>query len=110
MISGQRGHHLKSKYHQILSSLLTWLITKVIPYCRPWGGFHEELTCPVFLEICGDEGFSQSEKEQVNMCGRKYNVGMNEWMELTKHGRDVNCMNDVVDKAIENFGPKPNPK
>jgi hypothetical protein len=60
---------------------------QVIPYCRPCGEFHEELTCPVFIEICGEEGFSRSENEQVNMCGRKYNVGMNDWMELTEHGR-----------------------
>jgi hypothetical protein len=83
---------------------------QVIPYCRPCGEFHEELTCQVFLEICDEEESSKAENEQVNMCGRKYNVGMNEWMELTEHGRDVNCMNDVVDKATERFGPKPNPK
>jgi hypothetical protein len=43
---------------------------------------HKELTCPVFREICGEEGFSQLENEQVNMCGQKYNVGMNDWMKL----------------------------
>jgi hypothetical protein len=37
-----------------------------IPYCRPCGEFHEESTCPVFLEDCyGDYG-----NEQINMCGR----------------------------------------
>jgi len=72
---------------------------QVIHYCRPCGEFHEELTFQVFLEICGEEEFFKSENEQVNMCDRKYNVGMNDWMELIKHGRDVNCMNDVVDKA-----------
>jgi hypothetical protein len=35
---------------------------------------------------------------------------MNEWMELAEHGEDVNCMNDVMDRAIEKFGPKPTPK
>jgi hypothetical protein len=44
------------------------------------------------------------------MCGQKYNVGMNEWMELVEHGEDVNCMNDVVDRATKKFGPKPTPK
>jgi hypothetical protein len=42
------------------------------------------------MKVCGEEGVSRSESEN-NMCGRKYNVGMNEWM--------VTCMNDVVDKA-----------
>jgi hypothetical protein len=31
-------------------------------------------------------------------------------MELTEHGEDVNCMNDVMDRATEKFGPKPTPK
>jgi hypothetical protein len=44
------------------------------------------------------------------MCGRKYNVGMNEWMDLTEHGMDVNYMNDMVDRATEKCGPKPTPK
>jgi hypothetical protein len=83
---------------------------QVIPYYRPCGEFHEELICPIFREICGEEGFSQSKNEQVNMCGQKYNVGMNDWMELTEHGRDVNCMNDVVDKKTKRFSPKPTPK
>jgi hypothetical protein len=82
---------------------------QVIPYCRPCGEFHEESTCPVFLEICGEEGFSRSENEQVNMCGQKYNVGINEWMELAEHGEDMNCMN-VVDRATKKFGPNPTPK
>ena len=70
---------------------------QVIPYCRPCGEFHEESTCQIFLEICDEEGFSNSEHEQVNMCGRKYNVGMIEWMELTEYGEYVICMNDVID-------------
>ena len=44
------------------------------------------------------------------MCGQEYNVGMNEWMELMEHSRDVNCMNEVVEKVTEKFGPKPTPK
>jgi hypothetical protein len=35
---------------------------------------------------------------------------MDEWMELTEYGANVNCMNDVVDKATNKFGPKPTPK
>jgi hypothetical protein len=35
---------------------------------------------------------------------------MDEWMELMEHSREVNCMNEVVDKVTENFGPKPTPK
>jgi hypothetical protein len=31
-------------------------------------------------------------------------------MELTKHGRDVNCMNEDVNKVTKKLGPKPNPK
>jgi hypothetical protein len=77
---------------------------------KPCGEFHEEATCPVFLEICGGEGFSRSENEQVNMCGQRYNVGMSEWMELVEHSEDVNYMNNVVDRATEKFGPKPTPK
>jgi hypothetical protein len=83
---------------------------QVIPYCRPCGQFHEESTCQIFLQICNEGEPSRSENEQVNMFGHEYNVGMNEWMELMEHSRDVNCMNDVVDKVTENFGPKPTPK
>jgi hypothetical protein len=44
---------------------------QAIPYCRPCGEFHEEMTCPVFLEGCDEEDYSNSGNEQVNMCGRK---------------------------------------
>jgi hypothetical protein len=72
---------------------------QVIPYCRPCGEFHEESTCQIFLQICNEGESSRSENEQVNMCVQGYNVGMNEWMELMEHSRDVNCMNEVVDKV-----------
>jgi hypothetical protein len=38
---------------------------QVIPYCRPCGEFHEELTCQIFLEICGEEGSSKSEMNKL---------------------------------------------
>jgi hypothetical protein len=44
------------------------------------------------------------------MCGQEYNVGMNEWMELMEHSREVNCMNEYVDNVTKKFGPKPTPK
>jgi ribonuclease HI len=83
---------------------------QAIPYCRPCGEFHEEMTCPVFLEGCDEEDYSNSGNEQVNMCGRKYNVGMHDWMEFVEQGGNANCMNNVVDKATEKFGPKPTPQ
>jgi hypothetical protein len=57
-----------------------------IPYCRPCGEFHEEVTCPVFLEGCYDNDYGSQGNEQVNMCGRKYNVGMYDWMDLLNMG------------------------
>jgi hypothetical protein len=83
---------------------------QAIPYCRPCGEFHEEMTCPVFLEGCDEEDYSNSGNEQVNMCGRKYNVGMHDWMEFVEQGSSASCMNNVVDKATEKFGPKPTPQ
>jgi hypothetical protein len=44
------------------------------------------------------------------MFGHEYNVGMDEWMDLMEHSKDVNCMNNVVDRAIEKFGPGPTPE
>jgi hypothetical protein len=44
------------------------------------------------------------------MCGRKYNVGVYDWMHYDEHGNNVNFMNNVVDKATEKFGPKPTPQ
>ena len=44
------------------------------------------------------------------MFGHEYNVDMNKWMELMEHSREVNCMNEVVDKVTENFGLNPTPK
>jgi hypothetical protein len=81
-----------------------------IPYCRPCGEFHEEMTCLVFLEGCDEEDYSNSGNEQVNMCGRKYNVGMYDWMEFAKQGSSASCMNNVVEKEIEKFVPKPTPQ
>jgi hypothetical protein len=83
---------------------------QIIPYCRPCGQFHEESTCQIFLQVCNEGEPSRPEHEQVNMFGHEYNVGMNEWMEITEHSREVNCMNDVVDKATKRFGPNPTPK
>jgi ribonuclease HI len=81
-----------------------------IPYCRPCGEFHEEVTCPVFLEGCYDDDYGNQGNEQINMCGRKYNVGMYDWMNLAMFGNSANLMNNVVDKATEKFGPKPTPE
>jgi hypothetical protein len=83
---------------------------QTIPYCRPYGKFYEESTCQIFLQVCNEGEPSRPKHEQVNMFGHEYNVGMNEWMEMMEHSREVNCMNDVVDKATERFGPKPSPK
>ena len=44
------------------------------------------------------------------MCGRKYNVGMYDWMDFVEHDNGASYMNNVVDKAIEKFGPKPTPQ
>jgi len=43
------------------------------------------------------------------MCGRKYNVGMHDWMEFSEQYSNASCMNNVVDKETEKFGPKPTP-
>jgi hypothetical protein len=51
---------------------------QAIPYCRPCGEFHEEATCPVFLEDC----YSDYGNEQINMCGRNYYGGMYDWMNV----------------------------
>jgi hypothetical protein len=81
-----------------------------LPYCMPCGEFHEETTCPVFLEGCYDNDYESQGNEQINMCGRKYNCGMYDWMEFVEYGSRANYMNNVVDKAIELFGPKPTPQ
>jgi ribonuclease HI len=83
---------------------------QAIPYCRPCDEFHEEITCPVFLEGCYDDDYGNQGNEQVNMCGRKYNVGMYNWMEFVEQGSSASYMNNVVDKAMEKFGPKPTPQ
>jgi hypothetical protein len=50
-----------------------------VPYCRPCGEFHEESTCPVFIEEC----YSEYGNEQVNMCGRNYyGGGMIGWIHM----------------------------
>jgi ribonuclease HI len=77
-----------------------------IPYCRPCGEFHEESTCPVFLEDCyGDYG-----NEQINMCGRNYYGGMYDWMDSYDYGSYGNYMSGNVDRATEKYGPKPTPQ
>jgi hypothetical protein len=68
------------------------------------------VTCPVFLEGCYENVYGNQGNEQVNMCGRKYNVGMYDWMDYAEHGNNANFMNNVVDKATEKFGPKPTPQ
>ena len=82
---------------------------QVIPYCRPCGEFHEESTCPTFIQICEGEA-PRTKNEQINMFSQKYNVSMNDWMELMDHSKDVNCMVNNVDKVIEIYGPKPTPR
>jgi hypothetical protein len=82
---------------------------QVIPYCRPCGEFHEEITCPFFLEGCYDDDYGNQGNEQVNMCGMKYNVGMYDWMDFAEQESSASYMNNVVDKATEKFGPKPTP-
>jgi ribonuclease HI len=77
-----------------------------IPYCRPCGEFHEESTCPVFLEDC----YSEYGNEQINMCGRNYYGGMYDWMKNYDHGSYGNFMSGNVDKATEKYGPKPTPQ
>jgi hypothetical protein len=76
-----------------------------IPYCRPCGEFHEESTCPVFLEDC----YSDYGNEQINMCGRNYYGGRYDWMNDYDHGSYGNFMSGNVDKATENMGPSPHP-
>jgi hypothetical protein len=82
---------------------------QAIPYCRPCGEFHEEITCPFFLEGCYDDDYGNQGNEQVNMCGMKYNVGMYDWMDFVEQESSASYMNNVVDKATEKFGPKPTP-
>jgi hypothetical protein len=83
---------------------------QAIPYCRPYGQFHEESTCQVFLQVCNEMGPYRTENEQVNMSGHEYNVGMYEWMDLMEHSEGVNCNNVVVDRVTKKFGPKPTPQ
>jgi hypothetical protein len=75
-----------------------------IPYCRPCGEFHEEVTCLVFLEGCYDNDYGIQGNEQVNMCGRKYNACMYDWMDYVEHGHSASFMNNVVDKETKNLG------
>jgi hypothetical protein len=79
---------------------------QAIPYCRPCGEFHEESTCPVFLEDC----YSDYGNEQINMCGRNYYGGMYDWMNNYDHGSYGNFMSGNVDRATEKYGPKPTPQ
>ena len=71
---------------------------QVIPYCRPCGEFHEESTCPTFLRICEGEP-PRRDNEQINIFRERYNVPMNDQMELIEYSRDVNCMINNVDKV-----------
>jgi len=41
---------------------------QAIPFCRPCEDFHEESTCPYYLQICEGQP-SQSGNEQISMCG-----------------------------------------
>jgi hypothetical protein len=79
---------------------------QAIPYCRPCGEFHEESTCPVFLEDC----YSDYGNEQINMCGRNYYGGMYDWMNDYDYGSYGNFMSGNVDRATEKYGPKPTPQ
>ena len=40
----------------------------------------------------------------------KYNVSMNDLMELMEHSKDVACMINNVDKLTEIYGSKPTPR
>ena len=80
-----------------------------IPYRTPCGEFHEESACPTFIQICEGEP-ARTKNEQINMFSQKYNVSMNDWMELMEHSRDVNYMNNDVEKVTKIYGPKPTPK
>jgi hypothetical protein len=82
---------------------------RCIPYYRPCGEFHEESTCLVFLEECENDYGTQG-NEQVNMCDETYYVGMYDWMDFNDYGISGNFMNGNMDKAIENYGPKPTPQ
>ena len=82
---------------------------RVIPYCRPCGEFHEESTCPTFLQICEGEP-PRSDNEYINMFSERYNVPMNDQMDLMEYSRDVDCMINNVDKLTEIYGPKPTPR
>ena len=44
------------------------------------------------------------------MFSERYNVPMNDQMELMEYSRDVNCMINNVDKVTEICGLKPTPK
>ena len=57
---------------------------QAIPYCIPCGYFHEESTCQVFLQILSEKMAEKTENEQVNMCGKKYNIDMYDWMDLVE--------------------------
>jgi hypothetical protein len=70
---------------------------QAIPYCRLCGEFHEEATCPVFLEDC----YSDYGNEQINMCGRNYYGEMYDWMNVNDHGSNGNFMSGNVDRATE---------
>jgi hypothetical protein len=78
-----------------------------IPYCRPCGEFHEESTCLVYLEECENEYGNQG-NEQVNMCDERFNGGI--YDDSNDYGSSGNFMNGNIDKATENYGPKPTPQ
>jgi hypothetical protein len=80
-----------------------------MPYCRPCGEFHEESTCLVFLEECNNE-YEDQGNEQVNMCNDKYYGDHYDWMDVDDYGSHGNFMSGIVDKATENYGPKPTPQ
>ncbi len=83
---------------------------QVIPYCRLCRDFHEESTCQSFVQILSEKVAERIENEKVNTCGKMYNVGMHDWMELMENSKDVVCMNRNMDKVEETCDPKFTPK
>jgi hypothetical protein len=78
-----------------------------MPYCRPCGEFHEGSTCLVFLEECNNE-YEDQGNEQVNMCNDRYYGDHYDCLDVD-YGSYGNFMSEIVEKAIEKYGPKPTP-
>ena len=73
---------------------------QAIPYCRPCGDFHDESTCPTFLQIINDKMAERAEMEQINICGQKYNVGMYDWINVVENSQSVASVNEVAEATL----------